>query len=183
MLQKQTRPDVGLLLHANTRVCTAAGGSPVQEQRDQLENPGGAACSKNARLALRKRPCAPIKHAVSVGDGDGPLCGRSCVCRQLQPLVILLLLFTWKATSCNCYPLYNFSLLQNRPLFQVIYPDYLWARNKKWILSRVQRLAGPAGDKGLLSRVEPPTRTKGPPFVPVGGSTRDKRSNPFYSGW
>ena len=27
--------------------------------------------------------------------------------------------------------------------------------------------------------MEPPTGTKGPPFVPVGGSTRDKRSNPF----
>ena len=39
------------------------------------------------------------------------------------------------------------------------------------------------GDRGFLSRVEPPTRTKGPPFVPVGGSTRDKRSNPFYPGW
>ena len=31
------------------------------------------------------------------------------------------------------------------------------------------------GDRGFLSRVEPPTRTKAPPFVPVGGSTRDKR--------
>ena len=31
------------------------------------------------------------------------------------------------------------------------------------------------GDRGFLSRVEPPTRTKGPPFVPIGGSTRDKR--------
>ena len=30
--------------------------------------------------------------------------------------------------------------------------------------------------------MEPPTRTKGPPFVPVGGSTRDKRSNPFIPG-
>ena len=30
-----------------------------------------------------------------------------------------------------------------------------------------------------MSRVEPPTGTKGPPFVPVGGSTRDKRPNPF----
>ena len=32
---------------------------------------------------------------------------------------------------------------------------------------------------GLLSRLEVTTRTKGPPFVPVGGSTRDKRPNPF----
>ena len=39
------------------------------------------------------------------------------------------------------------------------------------------------GNMGFLSRVEPPTRTKGPPFVPVGGSTRDKRAQPFYPGW
>src|SRR6185369_6847577 len=68
---------------------------------------------------------------------------------------------------------------QNRPLLQVICPGYLWARDKMWLLSRVQRLAGPTGGTGVfLSRVEPPTGTKGP-FVPVGGSTRDKRSNPF----
>ena len=35
------------------------------------------------------------------------------------------------------------------------------------------------GDMGLLSRLEVPTRTKGPPFVPVCGSTRDKRPNSF----
>ena len=35
------------------------------------------------------------------------------------------------------------------------------------------------GDRGLLSRLEVPTWTKGPPFVAVGGSTRDKRPNPF----
>jgi len=29
--------------------------------------------------------------------------------------------------------------------------------------------------RGLLSRVEPPTGTKGGPFVRVGGSTRDKK--------
>ena len=76
-----------------------------------------------------------------------------------------------------------FALLQNRPFFQAICPGYLWARVKRWFLSRVQRLAGPRGDRGFLSRVEPPTRTKGPPFVPVGGSTRDKRAQPFYPGW
>ena len=32
-----------------------------------------------------------------------------------------------------------------------------------------------------MSRVEPPTRTKGPPFVPVDGSTWDKRAQPFLS--
>ena len=30
-----------------------------------------------------------------------------------------------------------------------------------------------------MSRLEAPTWTKGPSFVPVGGSTRDKRPNPF----
>src|SRR6185312_7150523 len=81
-------------------------------------------------------------------------------------------------------------------LFQAICPGYLWARDKRWLLSRVQRLAGPTGDRGFLSRVEPPIRTKGPPFVPVGGSTPDKRvtllsrlvepiwtKGPFCTGW
>ena len=49
------------------------------------------------------------------------------------------------------------------------------ARDNRWLLSRVQRLAGPAGDRGLLSLLETPTGTKGGPFVPVGGSNRDKR--------
>ena len=60
------------------------------------------------------------------------------------------------------------SLLQNMPLFLAIYPGSLWARDNRWLLSRVQRLAGPAGDSGLLSQLEPPTGTKGHPFVPVG---------------
>ena len=42
-------------------------------------------------------------------------------------------------------------------------------------MSRIQRLAGPAGDSSLLFRLEPPTGTKSPPFVPVGGSNQDKR--------
>ena len=86
----------------------------------------------------------------------------------------LLMLLSWR------YLRGKDTLLQNRPLFQVICPGYLWTRDKRWLLSRVQRSRG---DRGLLSRVEPPTGTKGPPFVPVGGSTRDKRSNPFYPGW
>ena len=53
------------------------------------------------------------------------------------------------------------ALLQNRPLFLAICPDSLWARDNRWLLSRVQRLAGPAGGQG--------------PFVPVGASNRDKR--------
>ena len=72
-----------------------------------------------------------------------------------------------------------FPLLQNRPLFQTICPGSLWARNNRWLLSRVQRLAG-LGGRGLLSRLEPPTGIKGPPFVPVGVSNRDKRSWPPY---
>jgi len=57
------------------------------------------------------------------------------------------------------------TLLQNRPLFQAICPGCLWARDNRWHLSRIQRLAGPAKGHG--------------PFLPVGGSTRDKRPNPF----
>src|SRR6185437_6323979 len=60
------------------------------------------------------------------------------------------------------------ALLQNRPLFQAICPGSLWARDNMWPLSRVQRLAGPAGGQG--------------PFVPVGGTNRDKRVA-FYPGW
>ena len=73
------------------------------------------------------------------------------------------------------------SLLQNRPLFQTICPDSLWARDNRWLLSRVQWLAGPAvGDWGLLSRLEAPTGTKGGHFIPVGGSNRDKMpARPF----
>ena len=60
------------------------------------------------------------------------------------------------------------ALLQNRPLFQVIYPGYIWARDKRWLLSRVQRLAGPAGGHE--------------PFVPGGATNPDKRP-PFCPGW
>ena len=72
------------------------------------------------------------------------------------------------------------SLLQNRSLFQAICPGSLWVRDNRWFLSRIQRLAGPAGDRGLLSRLEAPTGTKEWPFIPVGGSNRDKRpAQPF----
>ena len=69
------------------------------------------------------------------------------------------------------------TLLQNRPSFQAICPGSLWARDNRWLLSRVQRLAGSArgGGQGLLSRLETPTGTKWEPFVPVGVSNRDKR--------
>ena len=62
------------------------------------------------------------------------------------------------------------SLLQNRSLFQAICPSWLWALDNRWLLSRVQRLTGPAGDMGLLSQLEAPTGTKGGPFIPVGDS-------------
>ena len=82
------------------------------------------------------------------------------------PLCYLL-----RKTPCICSRAPHFkydSLLQNRPLFQVIYPGYLWARDKRWLLSRVQRLAGPAGGQG--------------PFVPGGATNPDKRP-PFCPGW
>ena len=59
-------------------------------------------------------------------------------------------------------------LLQNMSLFQIICPGSLWAQDNRWLLSRVQRLAGPAGGQG--------------PFVSVGGTNRDKRVA-FYPGW
>ena len=69
------------------------------------------------------------------------------------------------------------SLLHNRPLFQTICPGSLWARDNRWLLSRVQQLAGPTGGTGvfcpgwrhqpgqkggLLSRLVDPTGTKCP---------------------
>ena len=62
------------------------------------------------------------------------------------------------------------TLLQNRPLFQAICPGCLWARDNRWLLSWVQRLAGPAGGRGQG------------PFVPVGGTNREKK-RAFCSGW
>ena len=74
------------------------------------------------------------------------------------------------------------ALLQNRPFFHAICPGYLWARDKRWLLSRVQRLAGPAGGTWafcpgwnhqpgqkapILSRLVSPTGTKGlGPLIP-----------------
>ena len=99
----------------------------------------------------------------------------------MWPLILLKLEIKLR----HCPP-----LLHNRPLFQAICPGSLWARDNMWLLFRVQRLAGPAGgtwafcpgwrhqpgqNGGLLSRLEPPTGTKGPHFVPVGVSNRDKR--------
>ena len=60
------------------------------------------------------------------------------------------------------------SILNHWALFQAICPGCLWARDKRWLLSRVQRLAGPAGGYG--------------PFVPVGGTNRDKNGF-FCPGW
>jgi len=97
--------------------------------------------------------CKPITFALSLDL----LC---CVC--FRNWLILL------SSSLN-------SLLQNRPLFLAICPGSLWARDNRWLLSRVQRLAGPAGGTGtfcpgwrhqpgqngsLLSRLVAPTGTK-----------------------
>ena len=89
------------------------------------------------------------------------------------------------------------SLLQNRPLFQAICPGCLWARDNWWLLSRVQRLAGPAGGTGafcpgwryqpgqkvpLLSRLVAPPGTKGPTLLSrLVAPTRTK--GPFCPGW
>jgi hypothetical protein len=77
-------------------------------------------------------------------------------------------------------------IIQNSFFFRAICPDCLWAQNNKWFLSRVQRLAGPAGDRGILSRLEVPTsllsrlvapiRTKGP-FCPSWCSNLTKGSS------
>ena len=100
------------------------------------------------------------------------------------------------------------SLLQNSPLFQVICPGYLWTRDKRWLLSRVQRSRGtgafcpgwshqPGQKAPLLSRLVAPPGTKGPTlFIPVGNTNPDKRvtllsrlvvptgtKGPFCPGW
>jgi len=84
------------------------------------------------------------------------------------------------ASCFTCFSPYTrvpCTLLQNRPLFLAICPGSLWARDNRWLLSRVQRLAGPAGGTGafcpgwrhqpgqngsLLSRLVVPTGTKCP---------------------
>ena len=48
-------------------------------------------------------------------------------------------------------------------------------RQNRGILSRLEDPTGTKGPRTLLSRLEPPTGTKGPHFVPVGVSNRDKR--------
>ena len=57
-------------------------------------------------------------------------------------------------------------LLQNRSLFQTICSGCLWARDNRCLLSRVQRLAGPAGGQEF--------------FVSVGASNRNKTLWPPY---
>ena len=71
-------------------------------------------------------------------------------------------------SSCCIMASLLVSLLQNKSLFQAICPGCLWARDNRWLLCRVQRLAGPAGAHR--------------PFVPVGGTNRDKRGD-FCPGW
>ena len=83
-------------------------------------------------------------------------------------LVIATTLHARNSLTARARTLSLNSLLQNRPLFQAICPGCLWARDNRWLLSRVQRLAGPVGGQG--------------PFVPVGGTNWDKRP-PFCPGW
>ena len=59
-------------------------------------------------------------------------------------------------------------LLQNRSLFQAICPDSFWARDNMCFLSRVQRLAEPAGGQRH--------------FVLVGDTNREQRPL-FCPGW
>ena len=83
------------------------------------------------------------------------------------------------ATKINTY-CHLHTLLHNSPLFQPICPGCLWARDNRWLLSRVQSLAGPAGETGafcpgwryqpgqkvsLLSRLVAPPGTKGPTLL------------------
>ena len=92
-----------------------------------------------------------------------------------QPIVCILFVAGSSSNKRRFYS--DDSLLQNRPLFLAICPGSLWARDNRWLLSRVQRLAGPAGGTGafcpgwrhqpgqnesLLSRLVVPTGTKGP---------------------
>ena len=95
-----------------------------------------------------------------------PICHRGSI--ELFPLIRLM-----------AFPILLLSLLisllQNRPLFQAICLGNLWARDNRWLLSRVQRLAGSAGggkafcpgwrhqpgqNGGILSRLVAPTGTK-----------------------
>jgi hypothetical protein len=81
-----------------------------------------------------------------------------------------------------------------RICFQTICPGYLWARDKRWFLSRVQRLAGPTWGTGafcpgwshqpgqkapLLSRLVAPPGTKGPTLL----SRVVTPTGPFCPGW
>ena len=76
------------------------------------------------------------------------------------------------------------SLLQNRTLFQDICPGSIWDRDNRWLLSRVQRLAGPAGGQESFVPIEGTNRDKKgtQPFVPVGATNRDKKP-PFCPSW
>ena len=149
------------------------------------------------------------QHTISTVYTTPLLWTSCCNCRECSSLTInwWILLRAPASSTANCVIAVSFgtiflgvpwatpltalirALLQNRPLFQSICPGSLWARDNRWLLSRVQRLAGsggarpfvPVGDTnrdkmgGLLSRLVVPTGTKVPPFVPVGASNRDKR--------
>ena len=89
-----------------------------------------------------------------------------------KQLIWLLFLYNSYFLRCQiswcCFlsrAIFVLSLLQNRPLFQAICHGCLWAWDNRWLLSRVQRLAGPAGDRGLLSRLVAPPGTKSPTLL------------------
>ena len=88
-----------------------------------------------------------------------------------------------RATECHSVvegPAQHSALLENMSLFQTICPGCFWARDNRWLLSRVQRLAGPAGgDMGLLSRLEPPTGIKCPLLSRLVSPTGTKLLGPL----
>ena len=104
-------------------------------------------------------------------------------------------LLEFQTSSTNLLTSFIIALLQNRPLFQTICPGYLWARDKRWFLSRVQRLAGPTWGTGafcpgwshqpgqktphLFRLVAPPGIKGSNPFIPGGNTNRDKKGDPF----
>ena len=134
-----------LLLLASQRATAVAVPSPqCQTQCGGVEIPFPFGIGANCSLAGFSVSCL-VRDGVSK-----PFLGGD----KFELLNISLIHGTLRKTN-------NISLLQNRTLFQTICPGSLWARDNRWLLSRVQRLAGPAGGQGS--------------FVPVGDTNRDKR--------
>ena len=78
----------------------------------------------------------------------------------------------------------RFSLLQNRPWFQDICPGCLWTRDNRWLLSRVQRQAGPAGrQRSFIPVVDTNRNKKGAFCLGWWLQPRQKTPWPFCPGW